>query len=33
VERNAGRLLVNAIIDSAHMVFSKAYLLLAQGKA
>jgi hypothetical protein len=33
VDRNAQNALVNAIIDSAHMVFSKAYLLLAQGKA
>ena len=33
MERNAQNALVRAIIDSAHMVFSKAYLLLAQGKA
>ena len=33
VERNSQRMLVSAIIDSAHMVFSKAYLLLAQSKA
>ncbi len=33
MERNAQNALVRAIIDSAHMVFSKAYLLLAQSKA
>ena len=33
MERNAQNALVRAIVDSAHMVCSKAYLLLAQGKA
>jgi len=33
LELNAQRALVDAIMDSARMVFSKAYLLLAEGKA
>jgi len=33
VEQNAQSALVSAIVDSAHMVFSKTYLLLAEGKA
>ena len=33
MERNAQNALMRAIIDSAHMVCSKAYLLLAQSKA
>jgi hypothetical protein len=33
VERNAQLALVDAIMDSARMVFSKAYLLIAAGKA
>ncbi len=32
VERNALLALVDAALDSAHMVFSKSYLLLAAGK-